>query len=490
MVGVDMDSPKEILAAFQGGGAKGIAYVGAIQALEARDYQFKAVAGTSAGSIVAALIAAGFRSAELIGLVPRLLSAITTVKPPAFATPDDPRQLGHYSLEGVRELLETALREKVRGEDEASGNDVTFRELYDATGIELNILVTVAPGEPTVLSVWSSPECQVSFGVVASSAIPFIMNPQLLTSEADGVPPVEAVTPPPEDPWLGFLLSFVPLAQSARNQERTAAVRARRHEVTQVTVDGGAWANYPGLCFTDASLRYYHGAPDLSAFPMVGLVLDTTPDASDPAPSPGKARRAARRQAALRTLVELVAHFRWFSFFLPGFAIFFGSLYLIYLQWTELPAEPDAFAIGWRLATTPVLLWMGAVGAGWAYLSNYVPAARLSLSTLIGGLTSVSVKVPPWVGAHPHSRLIRVPASKGIISTVSFTPTSTVVETLVSRAAAHVGADLDRLPLGSAHAGRRLTRANAVRFVDMKAFDAHPPPESGIGSALGRLGMR
>ena len=49
----------------EGGGVKGIALVGAISVLEERGYQFRRVAGTSAGAIVGSLVAAGARAAEL-----------------------------------------------------------------------------------------------------------------------------------------------------------------------------------------------------------------------------------------------------------------------------------------------------------------------------------------------------------------------------------------------------------------------------------------
>jgi len=52
--------------AFAGGGAKGVVHVGALKALEERDVELKGLAGTSAGAIVAALVAAGFRSDDLI----------------------------------------------------------------------------------------------------------------------------------------------------------------------------------------------------------------------------------------------------------------------------------------------------------------------------------------------------------------------------------------------------------------------------------------
>lgn len=52
--------------AFSGGGAKGLVHVGALQALEDRGVQFAGVAGTSAGAIVAALAATGFKARELV----------------------------------------------------------------------------------------------------------------------------------------------------------------------------------------------------------------------------------------------------------------------------------------------------------------------------------------------------------------------------------------------------------------------------------------
>lgn len=50
---------------FSGGGIKGFAYVGAIQALEEKGVKFERVAGTSAGAILATFIAAGFNTKEL-----------------------------------------------------------------------------------------------------------------------------------------------------------------------------------------------------------------------------------------------------------------------------------------------------------------------------------------------------------------------------------------------------------------------------------------
>lgn len=59
----------QIDGVFSGGGMKGYALVGAIKAAEEKGYIFKRVAGTSAGSIVAALVAAGLNSQEIYDIL-------------------------------------------------------------------------------------------------------------------------------------------------------------------------------------------------------------------------------------------------------------------------------------------------------------------------------------------------------------------------------------------------------------------------------------
>ncbi|HWO77607.1 MAG TPA: patatin-like phospholipase family protein [Bacillus sp. (in: firmicutes)] len=57
---------------FSGGGIKGFALVGAYEAIEERGLKFKRLAATSAGSIVAGLIAAGYSSKEVYSFVDEL----------------------------------------------------------------------------------------------------------------------------------------------------------------------------------------------------------------------------------------------------------------------------------------------------------------------------------------------------------------------------------------------------------------------------------
>ncbi|URN91721.1 MAG: patatin-like phospholipase family protein [Pseudomonas protegens] len=66
-VGAHEPLPKSpVFLALQGGGAKGIVHIGGIAALEELNFDIRAVSGTSAGSMVAALIAAGFNSKDLV----------------------------------------------------------------------------------------------------------------------------------------------------------------------------------------------------------------------------------------------------------------------------------------------------------------------------------------------------------------------------------------------------------------------------------------
>ncbi len=53
----------------EGGGVKGIGLVGAISVFESRGWKFNRVAGTSAGAIVGALVAAGFSASELTSIM-------------------------------------------------------------------------------------------------------------------------------------------------------------------------------------------------------------------------------------------------------------------------------------------------------------------------------------------------------------------------------------------------------------------------------------
>lgn len=74
---------------FSGGGIKGYALVGAYEEIEKRNFRFVRVAGTSAGSILAAFIAAGYTSKEIYQIldeldISKILDARKTIIPFQF----------------------------------------------------------------------------------------------------------------------------------------------------------------------------------------------------------------------------------------------------------------------------------------------------------------------------------------------------------------------------------------------------------------------
>jgi len=59
-------------AIFEGGGVRGIGLVGAVAVAEEKGYQWESLAGTSAGAIVASLLAAGYTAVELKAIFDKL----------------------------------------------------------------------------------------------------------------------------------------------------------------------------------------------------------------------------------------------------------------------------------------------------------------------------------------------------------------------------------------------------------------------------------
>jgi NTE family protein len=86
---------------FEGGGAKGSAFVGAIRALTEAGHQTRRLVGTSAGAISATLLAAGYSTDEMLAAVNEKLAG-----KPRFASFMDPPQGGDFS-EAQRNNSET-----------------------------------------------------------------------------------------------------------------------------------------------------------------------------------------------------------------------------------------------------------------------------------------------------------------------------------------------------------------------------------------------
>ncbi len=61
----DKNKEKRVDLVFEGGGVKGLGLVGALSVLEERGYEPQSVAGSSAGALLAVLLGAGYKAAEL-----------------------------------------------------------------------------------------------------------------------------------------------------------------------------------------------------------------------------------------------------------------------------------------------------------------------------------------------------------------------------------------------------------------------------------------
>lgn len=169
------EKPKAYVA-FQGGGVLGLAHIGAWQEI-AKHYDIVGTAGTSAGSIIAALCAAGFPPEDAKKLLLDL-NWSDFVKTKGFFN-----KLwwllmllwqGAYS-DGKR--FRNWLKEKLR-EQADNVDDVTFKELFDKHNIYLAIVACDLNNQeqPFIFDTEEEPKIAVSFAVRASISIPGIFT--------------------------------------------------------------------------------------------------------------------------------------------------------------------------------------------------------------------------------------------------------------------------------------------------------------------------
>lgn len=165
-------------AVFKGGGVKGIALVGALTAAEERGWTWQAVAGTSAGAITAALVAAGYTAQELKPILFGLdfnrfkdggpLSVFNLL-----------RKEGIYKGQYVIDWLEGLLLNKTRKAEP------TFADLEAQFGIALRVVATditnmrelVFPDDLTDYGFVDPKSFPVAQAVRASMSIPYFFQP-------------------------------------------------------------------------------------------------------------------------------------------------------------------------------------------------------------------------------------------------------------------------------------------------------------------------
>ncbi|HZO72652.1 MAG TPA: patatin-like phospholipase family protein [Ktedonobacteraceae bacterium] len=211
---------------FEGGGVKGIGLVGALSVFEEKGYEFVNVAGTSAGAIVAALLAAGYTADEL----KKISMSI------GFSTFTDPPLLGHIPFVGpvLNEIMRQglykgdALREFIRDLLAKKGvhtfGDLILPEYADKDRYRFKLRVVasditrrrklVLPQDIKLYGM-TPEDLDVSLAVRMSISIPFFFEPIKLKGSyiVDGGLlsnfPVEIFDSEGSPPWPTFGIKLV-----------------------------------------------------------------------------------------------------------------------------------------------------------------------------------------------------------------------------------------------------------------------------------------
>jgi len=371
---------------FKGGGAKGVAYVGALRAVNDRGCWFDAVAGSSAGAITAMLIAAGLTVDEIEAETPELLGRIK-LNPQGLALAGSGPL---YRLGGVTQRLREIVTAQIERYAPGTSGEPTFATLQAATGIELYVVGTdLATGQPMVFHHLTTPECDVAIAVAASCAIP-----------------------------VAFGAGRLVMLHKAIGLNQPLSV----HRI----VDGGAWANYPVFVFKDESFRTYQALPELPQdAKVVGFALErpgelvlTVPWTFRPDLEHDEESDLGLyvRSRLARSILAFVDKTKWRLMVFVVWPVLMTIITVRFLladrganvEWLESKV-PSGVPIGRAVilasfalsAATLACFALGALVVGRQVIRN-------GIGTVIAAM-SVSTNVPPWVGAHERDFLVRVP---------------------------------------------------------------------------------
>lgn len=418
---------------FKGGGAKGIAYAGALRAVRERGIWFGSVAGASAGAITASLLASGMELDDLEAAVPEALAAVDSHWFGRIVKAVAGHATSRYESGGLREWLNQTLARQI-GRPE--NQPVTFAQLHAATGIELYIIaMDLANGLPVLFCRRTTPEVEVAGAVASSSAIPA------------GFPAGRGVF------WSGDAGAVV-------------------HQL----VDGGAWANYPSFIFDDDSFRTWikgesqartvwtendeHGWDAEERRPTVGFILgDPEPlehrqpvglvplgvDVNrrfDQGPTYTSPSRPTYLFGALLSsdwarLIIAIALAVWVSLsivVLPiGFRRFSTWLFDVVPEWLYPLLLVGLMSVVVLAVVITILLVTALIMLGRLLADTLLP----SLNALMG----VPTEVAPWVGLGNRSIVLRVPHAG--LSTTGFSVDLETRAAAISEAHREVGRQLD-----------------------------------------------
>lgn len=170
----------EVYGVFEGGGVRGTALVGAVAAAEKKGISFRAVAGTSAGAIVASLIAAGYEADEMRTLLTetdfkKFMDPVSRI--PLWRRYAAWRQLGLYKGDEFRRWIAEKISIKLTGQRH---NSPTFEQLP----IPLTVIAAdIVRQQVKVFSRRRTPDVAVADAVRMSMSIPLFFCPVRLGEE-------------------------------------------------------------------------------------------------------------------------------------------------------------------------------------------------------------------------------------------------------------------------------------------------------------------
>jgi predicted acylesterase/phospholipase RssA len=201
---------------FEGGGAKGTGFVGAMEVLSAAGHRYRRLIGTSAGAISATLLGAGYSASELLAAVSETLPGTDT---PVFTTFMDPPEITDFNQATIDNSVTMDLLNKahlpgftknpiihasldidlyrelfsfVECGGFYSGNaflvwfqkklqgkkldpNITWKKFAEQTGSDVSVVTSdVDEEEMVVLNSRTAPDAPVALSVRMSMSIPFV----------------------------------------------------------------------------------------------------------------------------------------------------------------------------------------------------------------------------------------------------------------------------------------------------------------------------
>lgn len=156
---------------FEGGGIKGLTYVGAIRFLEERGFNFFKVSGTSVGALFASLVSVGYKSKEIEEIIKeidyKLIANKNKIK-------DGVRNLGVYNID----LLENKLYELFLKKGKTKFKDLKYGDDYllKIVTAEMKTKQMVIIPDDLEKFGYSKDEFLISKAVAMSCSIPLVFN--------------------------------------------------------------------------------------------------------------------------------------------------------------------------------------------------------------------------------------------------------------------------------------------------------------------------